>query len=142
MANYFDTLMWPVLGRNEYAPAPTDAPHRLLARGRFTPWKNWLAIGILDWRTGLPWSPTTDALDYAPGVPRNSFRFPSYFRLEAGLERHVKILKFRPWLGVRVWNVLDAFLPVDVQSNLGSANYGAFYNSEYPQIRIVLRFER
>jgi len=140
MANYFDTVMWPVLGRNEYAPAPTDAPNRLLARGRFTPWKNWLVIGILDWRNGFPWSPTTDALDYVG--PRNSLRFPNYLRLEAGLERHVKILRFRPWLGVRVWNALDSFLPVDVQSNLGSANCGSFYNSEYPQIRIVLRFER
>ncbi|HXD72184.1 MAG TPA: carboxypeptidase regulatory-like domain-containing protein [Vicinamibacterales bacterium] len=140
MSNYYDTIMWPALGRNEYAPAPTDAPNRLLARGRFTPWKNWLVIGILDWRTGFPWSPTTDALDYVS--PRNSLRFPNYVRLEAGLERHVKILKFRPWLGVRVWNALDAFLPVDVQSNLGSANFGTFYNSEYPQIRIVLRFER
>ena len=58
MANYFDTVMWPVLGRNEYAPAPTDAPNRLLARARFTPWPKWLVIGILDWRDGLPWSPT------------------------------------------------------------------------------------
>ena len=73
---------------------------------------------------------------------RNSLRFPSYFRLEAGIERQTKILKFRPWLGVRVWNALDAFLPVDVQSNLGSPNYGKFYNSEYPQIRIIMRFER
>jgi hypothetical protein len=140
MANYFDTIMWPVLGRNEYGPAPTDAPNRLLARGRFTPWRNWLAIGILDWRDGLPWSPTTDTLDYVS--PRNSLRFPTYLRLEAGLERHLKILRFRPWLGVRVWNALDSFLPVDVQSNLGSAHYGTFYNSEYPQVRIVLRFER
>ena len=62
--------------------------------------------------------------------------------LEAGIERHVKLLKFRPWIGVRVWNALDSFLPVDVQSNLGSPNFGTFYNSEYPQIRIVMRFER
>jgi hypothetical protein len=140
LASYFDTIMWPVIGRNEYAPAPTDAPNRLLARARFTPWRNWLVIGIMDWRNGFPWSPTTDALEYIP--PRNSLRFPNYFRLEAGLERHVKIFRFRPWIGVRVWNALDSFLPVDVQSNLGSANYGAFYNSEYPQIRIILRFER
>jgi len=140
LANFYDTMMWPVLGTNQYAAAPADAPNRLLARGRLTPWRNWLVVGILDWRSGLPWSATTDTLDYV-GV-RNSLRFPSYFRLEAGLERHVKILKFRPWLGVRVWNAIDAFLPVDVQNNLGSASYGTFYNSEYPQIRIIMRFER
>jgi hypothetical protein len=69
-------------------------------------------------------------------------RFPTYFRLEAGLERQIKIFRMQPWLGVRVYNALDSFLPVDVQSNLGSPNFGTFYNSEYPQIRIVLRFER
>ena len=40
-----------------------------------------------------------------------SLRFPTYFRLEAGIERHVKIFKFQPWIGVRVWNALDSFLP-------------------------------
>ena len=140
MSNYFDTIMWPVLGRDEYAPAPTDAPNRLLARGRFMPWKKWLVLGTIDWRSGFPWSPTTAALDYLS--PRNSLRFPTYFRLEAGLERQIKVFKLQPWLGVRVYNALDSFLPVDVQSNLGSPNFGTFYNSEYPQIRIVLRFER
>ena len=140
MANYFDNTMWPVFGANAYAASPADAPNRMLARGRFMPWKKWLVVGILDWRSGLPYSVTNDALDYVG--PRNVLRFPSYFRLEAGIERKVKIFKFEPWIGVRVWNALDSFLPVDVQSNLGSPNFGTFYNSEYPQIRIVMRFER
>ena len=140
LSNYFDTIMWPVLGRNEYAPAPFDAPSRVLARARFTPWKKWLALAVVDWRNGFPWSPVTEMLDYV--TPRNSMRFPAYFRLEAGLERQIKLLHFEPWLGVRVYNALDSFLPVDVQQNLASPNYGLFYNSEYPQIRIVLRFER
>ena len=140
MSNYFDNLMWPVLGTNAYAAAPTDAPNRLLARGRFYPTPKWLVLGIVDWRSGLPYSVTNDALDFVGA--RNVLRFPSYFRLEAGLERKVKILKFQPWIGVRVWNALDSFLPTDVQSNLGSKNFGTFYNSEYPQIRIIMRFER
>ena len=45
---------------------------------------------------------------------RDALRFPSYARLEAGLERKVKILKLQPWIGVRVLNALDSFLPVDV----------------------------
>jgi hypothetical protein len=140
LSNYFDTIMWPVFGRNAYAASPADAPNRLLARGRFTPWPKWLVVGIVDWRSGLPYSITDDALDFVG--PRNVLRFPTYFRLEAGIERHVKLFKFQPWIGVRVWNALDSFLPVDVQSNLGSPNFGAFYNSEYRQIRIVMRFER
>jgi hypothetical protein len=140
LSNYFDTIMWPVFGRNAYAASPADAPNRLLARGRFTPWPKWLVVGIADWRSGLPYSITNDALDFVG--PRNVLRFPTYFRLEAGIERHVKLFKFQPWIGVRVWNALESFLPMDVQSNLGSPNFGNFYNSEYRQIRIVMRFER
>ena len=140
LSNYYDTIMWPVLGQNAYAASPSDAPNRVLARARFTPWPKWLVVGIADWRSGLPYSVTNDTLDFVG--PRNVLRFPTYFRLEAGIERHVKIFRFQPWLGVRVWNALDSFLPTDVQSNLGSPNFGKFYNSEYPQIRIVMRFER
>jgi hypothetical protein len=140
LSNYYDTIMWPVFSQNAYAAAPSDAPNRMLARARFTPWPKWLVVGIADWRSGLPYSITNDTLDFVGA--RNTLRFPTYFRLEAGIERHIKLLKFQPWLGVRVWNALDSFLPVDVQSNLGSPNFGKFYNSEYPQIRIVLRFER
>ena len=53
MSNYFDTIMWPVLGRNEYAPAPTDAPNRLLARARFMPRPKWLLVGNLSELRGL-----------------------------------------------------------------------------------------
>jgi hypothetical protein len=140
LSNYFDTIMWPVFGQNAYAASPSDAPHRLLARGRFTPWPKWQVIGIADWRSGLPYSITNDTLDFVGA--RNVLRFPTYFRLEAGLERHTKIFRFQPWIGVRVWNALDSFLPTDVQSNLGSPHFGTFYNSEYPQIRIIMRFER
>ena len=32
--NYFDAVLWPVIGQNAYAPAKADAPNRLLVRGR------------------------------------------------------------------------------------------------------------
>ncbi len=140
LTNYFDTILWPVVGVNEYAPANTDVPNRLLARGRLMPTPRWLVLGIFDWRSGLPYSAVNDTLDFVG--PRNSARFPAYLRLEVGLERRFKILKFQPWIGVRVWNALDSFLPTDVQSNLSSPAFGSFYNSEYRQFRIQIRFER
>ena len=140
LTNYFDAIMWPVIGANAYAPAATDVPNRLLARGRVNPTPRWLLLGILDWRSGLPYSVVNDTLDFVG--PRNSLRFPTYVRLEVGIERRLKVLKFQPWVGVRVWNALDSFLPTDVQANLGSPAFGRFYNSEYRQYRIQLRFER
>jgi hypothetical protein len=73
---------------------------------------------------------------------RNSLRFPTYARLELAIERRFKIFKFEPWIGLRAYNALNAFLPTDVQSNLASPAFGSFYNSEYRQFRLQVRFER
>ena len=137
---FFDSVLWPVVGVNQYAPARADSPHRLLARGRAMPTKSWLLVGVFDWRTGLPYSVVDEALDFVGN--RNDRRFPDYMRLELGVERRIRLLKFQPWVGVRVDNALDLFLPTDVQANNSSPFFGSFYNSEYRQFRIQFRFER
>ena len=133
-------MLWPVVGVNQYAPANADAPNRLLARGRVLPTPRWLLLGSVDWRSGLPYSIVNETLDYVG--PRNSARFPTYLRTEVGIERHFKVGKLQPWIGVRVWNALESFLPNDVQANVNSPAFGSFYNSEYRQFRIQIRFER
>jgi hypothetical protein len=137
---FFDNVMAPVLGKNEYAPARADAPNRVLVRGRAMPAPTWLFVGVLDWRTGLPYSVVDESLDFAG--PRNRDRFPDYFRLDLGIEHRFKIGKLRPWIGVRADNALNSFLPADVQANNSSPNFQDFYNSEYRQFRIQVRFER
>jgi hypothetical protein len=137
---FFDNVLWPIVGENAYAPARTDVPHRLLVKGRANPRKDWLVLGVLDWRAGLPYSLETDARDFIG--PRNAFRLPNYFRLDLGLERRFTIGKLRPWIGVRANNALDSFSPADVQAVTTSPAFGTFYNSEYRQFRIQVRFER
>jgi hypothetical protein len=137
---FFDSVLSPVVGRNEYAPARADAPHRILARGRAMPTPTWLVVGVLDWRTGLPYSVVDDALDFVGA--RNMERFPNYLRVDLGLEHRFKIGKYRPWIGIRADNALNSFLPSDVQANRSSPAFGTFYNSEYRQFRIQVRFER
>jgi hypothetical protein len=140
LTNYFGTILQPVIGANAYASAGTDVPNRLFARGRYLPSPRWLLLGIFDWRNGLPYSAVDDTLDFAG--PRDGLRFPVYRRLEAGIEHRFKILKLEPWIGVRIWNTFNRFLPMDVQANLGSSAFGSFYNSELRQFRIQIRFER
>jgi hypothetical protein len=111
-----------------------------MARGSLMPTPRWLLLGIFDWRTGLPYSVVNDTLDFVGA--RNDRRFPTFLRLEVGLEHRFKILKFQPWIGMRVWNALNSFLPNDVQNNLSSPAFGSLYNSEYRQFRIQVRFER
>ena len=74
--------------------------------------------------------------------PRNVRRFPTYFRVDAGFERRLTVAKFHPWLGVRISNALNSFLPADVQANVASPAYGSFYNSVYREYRIRVRFEK
>src|SRR5262249_23369345 len=138
--SFFDIVAVPVIGANAYAPAAADAPNRLFVRGRAMPTRSWMVVGTFDWRDGLPYSIVNDDLDFVG--PRNDHRFPTYVRLETGLDRRLSIAHVHPWLGLRVTNALNSFLPADVQAHIGSPFFGSFANSEYRQYRIHLRFER
>lgn len=137
---YFDSVRWPIIGENAYASARTEVPHRLFVRARVMPTPTWLVVAVVDWRSGLPYSTVDASLDFVG--PRNQRRFPTYVRSELGLEHRLKVGRWRPWVGVRVDNALNAWLPADVQHNVTSPAFGSFYNSEYRQFRIQLRFER
>jgi len=140
LTNYYDAVLTAIVGDNAYTRLATDVPHRLLVRGRVMPAQKWLVLGVLDWRTGLPYSTVDEMLDFVGA--RNDRRFPTYSRLELGVERRIKIMKFQPWVGVRVSNVLGQFLPEDVQNNTGSPFFGTFYNAEPRRVRLQVRFER
>jgi hypothetical protein len=141
LTTYFDMMMWPVIGQNAYGPLSTDVPNRLLARGRAMPTEKWLVIGILDWRSGLPYSVVNEYLDFV-GPRNDGHRYPPYARVELGLEHRFKIFNLRPWIGLRAFNAFASFLPTDVQANIASPAFGSFYNSEYRQFRVQVRFER
>jgi hypothetical protein len=139
-STFYDSVRRPVLGRNAYGPATSDAPHRLVARGRAMPTDRWLLVGAMDWRSGLPYSIVDESLDFVGD--RNTRRFPAYLRVELGVERRIRLFKRETWIGVRAENAFDAFLPTDVQANISSPDFGRFYNSEYRQFRIQFRFAR
>jgi hypothetical protein len=136
----FDSVLAPIIGDNAYTALNTDVPHRLFVRGRVIPRAKWLVLGIFDWHTGVPYSVVNEMLDFVG--PRNELRFPNYCRLEMGVERRIKVLRFQPWLGVRLSNILGQSLPEEVQNNTGSPYFGGFYNSEPRRIRVTMRFER
>ena len=139
-ANFYDTMMWPIVTPNAYGPLATDVPHRFLARGRLLPSSTWLLTGVADWRTGLPYSLVNEYLDFVG--PRNLPRMPNYFRVDVGLEHRFRIGKLQPWMGVRVNDAFNTFLPADVQANISSPAFGSLYNSQFRQYRLQLRFQR
>jgi len=140
LLNFFDVIPQPIVGVNEYAAAVADARNRVLFRGHVTPTGGWLLVGTVDWRSGLPYSETDENLEFVG--PRNVKRFPTYFRVDAGFERRLTVAKLHPWLGLRISNALNSFLPADVQANVDSPAYGSFYNSVYREYRIRVRIEK
>ena len=104
------------------------------------PVPTWLIIGVADWRTGLPYSTVDESLDFVG--PRNELRIPTYFRVDLGLEHRFRIGKLQPWIGIRADNAFNEFLPADVQANVSSPAYRRFYNFQYRQCRLQVRFER
>jgi carboxypeptidase family protein/TonB-dependent receptor-like protein len=137
LLNFLDVVVQPVVGENAYAPAMADAPNRLLLRGRTMLTAGWQLLGTIDWRTGLPYSVVDENLEFVGA--RNALRFPTYFRVDAGFERRLAIARLHPWMGVRVSNALNSFLPGDVQANLSSPAFGSFYNSVWREYRIAFR---
>ncbi len=140
LLDFFDVIPQPIVGGNQYAPAMADARHRFLMRARLMPGNGWLLAGTADWRSGLPYSMVDEDLEFVGA--RNSQRFPTYFRVDAGFERRMTVRGFHPWIGLHVSNALNSFLPADVQANLGSPAFGEFYNSVYREYRIRIRVER
>jgi hypothetical protein len=133
-------VLSPIVGANAYAALPIDIPHRLLVRGRLMPTDRWRVIGLADWRSGFPYSRVDAALDFVG--PRSSDRFPRVVRVEAAVERRFAIGKWEPWIGVRLTNALNHFIPADVQNNVASPAFGSFYNAELRQLRLQIRFTR
>jgi hypothetical protein len=140
LSGFLDTLMWPIISPNSHGVAAGDVPNRLFARGYLLPSPTWLLLGILDWRTGMPYSIVDESLDIVG--ERNRLRLPNRLRLDLGVEHRFMFLKWKPWIGLRAYNALNSFLPADVQANIGSPHFGSFYNSDYRRLRLQLRFER
>jgi outer membrane receptor protein involved in Fe transport len=136
---YFGTIPWRIIGRNEYAVANGDVPHRLVGRLRVTPREDWLVGSVIEWRTGLPFTAVDEFLD--PASPRNAYRMPAVTAVDLSVERRFRILGRHPWIGVRVYNALNAHNPADVQRRLDAPDFGATYNSRPRQIRLQLRFQ-
>jgi len=140
LVDFYDSVLEPIIGANAYAPATADAPNRLFVHGRAMPDGVWMVLGTFDWRSGLPYSVVNDALDFVG--PRNEQRFPTYLRVDAGVERRVSVAKVHAWVGIRFANALNSFLPVDVQANQGAPDFGHFYNSPIREYRIQVRIEK
>jgi hypothetical protein len=136
---FYDTLRWPIVSTDAYAPVDTNAPNRFIGRARATIAERWFASGIFEARNGFPFSAVNDMLDWVG--PRNlTHHYPPVALLDVDLEHRFTFLKAKPWIGIRAYNALNRFTPIEVQNNLSAPTFGSFYNSYGRQLRIQVRF--
>ena len=140
---YFGNLRHPVIRANEYGRQPFDVPNRLLFWGDFGLPFDLVATPVLDLRNGFPYSLLNEAQEYVG--PRNAGgRFPRFMTLDVlvtkGLAIPFRGKKYRGRLGVTVFNVTNHWNPRDVQNNLASPQFGAFYNSPGRSFRTKFEF--
>jgi hypothetical protein len=138
-AAFFDNIRGPVIGADAYAPTASNAPHRLIAHARALVRDTWLLSSIVEVHSGFPYSAVTDTLDWA-GARNLDYHFPTVGLVDVDIERKVKFFKWRPFVGLRVYNLLNTFVPTEVQANLSSAAFGSFYNSQPRRFRVQVNF--
>lgn len=140
---FFDTFPNPIIRANEFGPLPYDAPNRLLFWGSVgLPWKLefW---PVLDIHTGFPFSKVDDDLNFV-GARNRGGRFPTFASFDFQLVRafHVRVFGAKRELraGFKVFNVTNHFNPRDVQQQISSPLFGAFFNSVGREYRAKLEF--
>ena len=122
-----------VVRPNEYGRLPFDAPHRFLLYGQVLIFKKQdiRVSPLVEIRSGFPFSKINERLDFV-GARNSAGNFPKYISLDLQVTKGFKLPFFdnkRARAGVALFNLTNHFNPRDVQNNLGSPNYGKFYNS-------------
>lgn len=136
---YYGNFRWPVVRPNAYARTNTDVPHRVLVRGAIAlPWKIDL-LPVVELRSGFPWSAVSETQTFV-GERNEAGRLPAVRTVDVSISRLVTLLKFRPRVGLRVFNLLGSDASRDVQNNVASPDFGRFFNPIERSIGVVFQF--
>jgi len=124
-----------VVRPNQYGTLPFDIPHRFLAYGEVKAPHGITLMPALEIRSGFPFSVVNERLDFVGD--RNSSRFPTFLALDATILKSFKVPYFdkKVRAGVIIFNITNHFNPRDVQNNLGSPQFGQFFNSLGTSVR-------
>ena len=118
-----------VLQGNQRGRLDFDSPNRLLAWGEIAaPWKLTLTP-VFDVHTGFPYSVENQLREFVG--PRNTVRFPRFTSIDLEVLREIHLPVFeehKAKIGFGVFNLFNHFNPRDVQSDLDSYRFGAFFN--------------
>lgn len=134
---FFGNYRYPIVRPNVYSLTNVDAPHRIVVFGAW-PLGKWLVAPLVEARTGFPYAPVDEDLNFV-GVRNREARFPTFYTVDLTLNREIEVRGRRVRIGLRANHVLNNWVPRDVQANVASPAFGTFYNSIVP--RFGLTFE-
>jgi hypothetical protein len=124
-----DTIDQPLQVMSTFAPMPWDAPNRFLGWGYFPlHGPNWALAVLVDYRTGLPYSITTDS-----GIvigPVDAQRYPDTFDVNVHIERRFVFRGYRLGLRVGCNNITGHQNYTAVNNVEGAPSFGNYYGAE------------
>ena len=140
---FFGNYAQAVIQPDARARLSFDAPNRTLLWADIAgPWKLTF-IPVFDVHTGFPYSAENEFRNYIG--PRNIRRFPQLSSFDLQVSRPFSLSLEKRHLKVRagfgVFNAFNHFNPRDVQDNLASRNFGAFFNDAWREYRGKFVFE-
>ena len=119
-----------VIEPNGRGRLPFDAPNRFLFWGQFYAPLKLTVLPVFDVHTGFPYSVVDQYRDFIG--PRDSQRFRRFNSLDMQVTRPVSLpfphKDIRARVGFSVFNLLNRFNPRDVQNDVDSDRFGAFFN--------------
>ncbi|MEO8593242.1 MAG: carboxypeptidase regulatory-like domain-containing protein [Candidatus Solibacter sp.] len=129
-SQFFGNNPQAVIQPNSRSRLGFDAPNRFLTWGEIALPGKFTLMPVLDVHTGFPYSVVNQRREFVG--PRNDLRFRSFSSLDAQILKQIHL----PFLGkdrkakvgFGVFNLLNHFDPRDVQNDLDSNRYGAFFN--------------
>lgn len=129
----------PILVDINVGPMPWDSPNRVVSWGYLpTPFRNWAAAYLLEWRTGFPFSVVNE--DAQVLGPVNTHRFPEFFELNFHLERRF-VFRHQLWafrMGCN--NITNHSNPNVVNNNASSRNFMQFFGGADRSFNFRLRW--
>ena len=132
------TVDQPLQVMSGFTPMPWDAPNRFLAWGYFpVHGPNWALAMLVDYRTGFPYSITTDS-----GVlvgPVDAQRYPATFDLNVHVERRFVFRGYRLGLRVGCNNITAHQNYTAVNDVEGAPNFQQFLGAEGRRMVVRIR---
>jgi len=133
--NFLGDFPAAVVRPDQYGTLPFDISHRFLAYGEVKAPHGITLMPALEIRSGFPFSVVNERLDFVGA--RNSQRFPTFLELDMTILKSFTVPYFDKTAraGVIIFNITNHFNPRDVQNNLGSQQFGQFFNSLGTSVR-------